>query len=165
MPEVFASLGSNLERERNIISAVAAIRRRYGALVCSRVYRSRAVGFRGADFFNMVLSFQTHDAPRSVQRAFQRIEAAHGRAKGAAQAARKFAPRTLDIDLILYGDMVANEADLRLPRADIVRYAFVLLPLSEIAPCRTHPVTGRRYAEMWQSFQGERDLRAVDLPL
>ena len=167
MVEVFAGLGSNIDRERNIVSAVAAIRRRYGPLRCSRVYRSRAVGFRGADFFNMVLSFTTRDSPRQVRRAFQRIEAAHGRtdAAGGQKRADKFAPRTIDIDLILYGDMVADEAALTLPRADIVKYAFVLLPLAEIAPQRTHPVLGRRYDEMWRDFKGERELRVVDLPL
>ena len=161
MPEAFASIGSNRNREHNIASAVATLRRHYGRLTCSQVYRSEAVGFSGEDFFNMVLSFTTQDSPQQIQRLFQRIEAAHGRTR----TAPKFSDRTLDIDLILYGDMVIATDGLCLPRADIADYAFVLLPLSEIAPQHRHPLLGYRYDEMWQRFPGERGLRVVAVDL
>lgn len=161
MPEVFVSLGSNQNREHNIRSAVRAIRGHFGDLTCSRVYRNKAVGFEGDDFLNMVLSFESDDSPQAIQAVFRNIEADHGRTRREA----KFSPRTLDIDMILYGDWVMQEDKLRLPREDITRYAFVLLPLSEISPQGMHPVLGESYADMWQQFDGDKQLQAVDIQL
>ena len=161
MSEVFASLGSNREREINITSAVASISRCFGPLICSKVYRSKAVGFAGNDFFNMVLSFQTEAGPLQVREVFRRIEAEHGRTR----QEKKFAPRTLDIDLILYDDQVIDEEQLRLPHTDILEYAFVLRPLSEIAPRLLHPLTQRSYEQMWREYRGTRELRSMDLIL
>ena len=63
------------------------------------------------------------------------------------------APRSLDLDIILFGDQVGEVAGLRLPRADILRYAFVLKPLADLAPDATHPELGRTYRELWESLQ------------
>lgn len=159
MPEVFASLGSNQNREQNIRSAVKALRSSYGPLRLSPVYQNKAVGFDGDDFLNMVVGFESALTPQEIQQEFHQIEDAHGRIRGD----KKFAPRQLDIDLILYGDMIYHEGSLKLPRVDIVEYAFVLLPLAELEPEGIHPVLKTSYAEMWQNYAGDRDLEAVNM--
>ncbi len=161
MPEVFASLGSNRDRENNITSAVAAIGHCFGPLTCSTVYQNKAVGFEGDDFLNMVLSLQTEISPLEVQKIFRQIEAAHGRTR----QEKKFAPRTLDIDLILYGDLVINEGRLKLPHKNILEYAFVLWPLTEIAPGLLHPHKQQNYRQIWREYQGNHELRPVNLTL
>jgi len=161
MPEIFASLGSNQQPENNIISAVAAIRRRFGPLTCSTVYQNKAVGFEGDDFLNMVLSLQTGIEPREVREIFRQIEADHGRTR----QEKKFASRTLDIDLILYGGRVIDEGQLKLPHENILEYAFVLRPLSEIAPGLLHPSRRQSYRQIWREYQRHHELHPVNLIL
>jgi len=146
--EVFVSVGSNVEPARHVRAGVEALRRRFGPLRVSTVYQCPAVGFSGDDFYNLVLSFHTGEDPYAVARALHEIEAAMGRRRGGP----RFASRTLDLDLILHGDAVLQEPTLRLPRPDILRYAFVLRPLAELAPDLRHPVEGRSYAELWSGF-------------
>ena len=159
MPEVFASLGSNQDRQNNICSAVKALRANYGELRLSSVYQNKAVGFDGNDFLNMVVAFESTQTPHEIQQNFHRIEDEHGRLGDG----KKFAPRQLDIDLILYGDLICDDGSLKLPRIDITEYAFVLLPLAELQPNDVHPVLKTQYAQMWRDYQGDRALQAVDL--
>ena len=87
-------------------------------------------------------------APGEIARLCRAIEERHGRTRNS----QKFSSRTLDVDLILYGDVCLEEASLHLPRDEITRYAFVLEPLAEIAPEHRHPVTRKTYAELWANF-------------
>lgn len=159
MPEIFASLGSNQNREYNISSVIKMLRSYYGELRLSPVYQNRAVGFEGDDFLNMVIAFTTDIAPEVLWQQFRDIEDAHGRLRGG----RKFASRRLDIDLILYGDLVCNKKMLKLPREDIINYAFVLRPLVDLEPQGEHPELKTTYAQIWASFEGERELDQVDI--
>jgi len=160
MAQVYVSIGSNIERERNIESALQALTAAYGELRQSSVYESAAVGFDSAPFYNLVVAFQTEASPQSVQETLHRIEDKQGRSRTAALAAR-----TLDLDLLLYDDLVIQAGKLVLPRSDIDRYAFVLGPLAEIAGERRHPVTGIRYADMWSAFDtAGQELQRVDWP-
>lgn len=148
MPEVFVAVGSNVEPVRHLRAALAALADRYGLLRLSRIYRNAPVGFEGADFLNMVVGFDTDEPVESVARCLAAIEAANGRAQGEA----KYAPRTLDLDLLLYGEMCGKAGDVQLPRDEITRYAFVLKPLADLAPEHCHPVSGNRYADLWGRF-------------
>jgi len=160
MAQVYVSIGSNIERERNIESALQALAAAYGDLQQSSVYQSAAVGFDSAPFYNLVVGFQTDASPQSVQETLHRIEDGHGRLRTAALAAR-----TLDLDLLLYDDLVIQSGKLVLPRADIDRYAFVLGPLAEIAGDRRHPLSGIRYADMWSAFDTTgQELQRIDWP-
>jgi len=144
----YVSIGSNIEREKNIRAAVAALRRRYGTLQLSPVYQCRPVGFEGDDFLNLVAGFDTDEPPLAVAQTLHDIEQQHGRVRGPS----RFSARTLDLDLLLYEDLIRNDRELRLPRDEIATYAFVLRPLAELAPERRHPRTGITLAEMWRGF-------------
>jgi len=148
MARVYVSVGSNIDRERYIRAGLAALRERYGPLQCSRIYESKAVGFDGDDFYNLVVGFDTEQPVRDVAAALREIEQQNARDR----RAPRFSARTLDLDLLLYDDLVADAQGLQLPRAEIMRYAFVLGPLAEIAGERRHPQNGRRYAELWADF-------------
>jgi 2-amino-4-hydroxy-6-hydroxymethyldihydropteridine diphosphokinase len=148
MPEVFLSIGSNIDREKHIPSALAALAGRFGPLTVSGIYEAEAVGFEGPPFHNLVVAFATELPAQEVATILTEIEEQHGRTRNC----KKFSSRTLDLDLLLYGDLVLREGKLNLPRAEITRYAFVLEPLAEIAPDRQHPVTSERYADLWARF-------------
>lgn len=159
MVEVFASLGSNQNREHNIRSAVYMLGKIYGRLVLSPVYLNAAVGFEGEDFLNMVVHFSSDLPPQAIQDEFHGIEKQHGRQRGQ----NPFSPRPLDIDLILYGNSIIREAGFEIPRRDIEMHRFVLKPLMDIAPTHRHPVTGLTYRKMWDQAGDDETLHAVAL--
>jgi len=150
MPEVRAwlSLGSNIQPRQHIARALVDLRERFGELVVSPVYESEAVGMEGNNFYNLVVGVWTGLSPRGLVEELHRIEARNGRQRGS----ERFVPRTLDIDLLTYGEQVIEQPDLRLPRDEITRYAFVLLPLSEVAGDEIHPPSGLSYARLWAGF-------------
>ena len=151
--EIFVGAGSNIDPERHLRAALAAIRDRFGAVTTSAVYRSAAVGFSGDDFLNVVMRLQAPVGPAELQRFLSRVEQACGRQRTArSKGAQPVGPRVLDLDLLLYGSLV--DPDLRVPRHDVLRYAFVLRPLSELAPQRVHPVTGRTLRAEWLAAAG-----------
>lgn len=159
MTDVFIGVGSNVEPERHVRAAVAHLRRRFGALRLSPVYRNPAVGFDGDDFYNLVAWCNSDAGVTQVNAALDEIEEQCGRVRGGP----RFAPRTLDLDLLLYGDVVAA-SPLCLPRKEILKYAFVLKPLADLAGTRRHPLTGRSYAEHWAEFAAAKPpLVAVNL--
>ena len=149
MTRAYVGIGSNVEPERHILMAVQALRGRFGAVTLSPIYRNKAVGFEGDDFLNGVIGLDTGLGVPELKAALDEVEQACGRQRGAA----RFAPRTLDLDLLLYGDTV--DAASKLPRGDVLRYAFVLKPLADIAAAERHPVSGNTYAELWAGFDGE----------
>lgn len=158
MTRVFVGLGSNIDRTASLRAAVSALRRRFGELILSPVYESAAVGFEGDDFYNVVAAFDTTLPPQEVAAALHDIEGQLGRVRDAPP----FTPRCIDLDLLLYGDLVLD-GNPRLPRPDVERYAFVLKPLAEIAGDLRHPVTGERYRDMWSRLDaGGQQLRRVN---
>jgi 2-amino-4-hydroxy-6-hydroxymethyldihydropteridine diphosphokinase len=161
MPRIFVSIGSNIEREKNLRGAVRALRDAYGTLALSRVYESAPQGFTGDNFYNLVAAFDTGESIEAVKARLAAIETAHGRVRGD----RRLASRTLDLDLLLYDNAVIHRAGLDLPRAEIQEYAFVLAPLAEIAPDLRHPETGETYRALWAKFRPRPDLRPVTIAL
>ena len=155
------SLGSNIDREHNIRSAVRELENIYGGLVRSSVYESAAVGTEGAHFLNMVVGIETDVSLTELSSRLRAIEEGHGRERGE----DRFAPRTLDIDLLTYGDrIVRNGESVLLPRDEITRYAFVLRPLAEVAGAERHPLNGKSYRELWEEFdQGLQPLWPVSI--
>jgi 2-amino-4-hydroxy-6-hydroxymethyldihydropteridine diphosphokinase len=159
MPRVYISIGSNVDRENSIRGAVRELTARYGQLILSRVYESRAVGFAGGNFYNLVAGFDTGENPERVKEALGEIETCGGRRRDGPH----LGSRTLDLDLLLYGDTVRHDGRIDLPHPDIRRYAFVLRPLAEIAPQGRHPETGLVYKKMWEQFGRDgQELTPVD---
>jgi 2-amino-4-hydroxy-6-hydroxymethyldihydropteridine diphosphokinase len=148
------SLGSNIDPQKRIPAALESLRERFGELVISPIYESEAVGFSGDNFHNLVVGIETGLPPRELADALREIESEYGRVRGA----EKFSSRTLDIDLLTYGDQIIDEPGVQVPRDEILRYAFVLLPLSEVAPNERHPVTGQTYRELWAEFNASEQM-------
>ena len=151
MAAVYISIGSNIDRENNIRLAVGDLRSQFGELQLSSVYESVAFGFDGDPFYNLVARFETDDTldARQVISELHDIEARHGRKRGD----KKFSSRTLDLDLLLFGDADLRSQGLDVPRDEITRYAFVLGPLAEITPEAVHPLTGQPYEQLWSCFK------------
>lgn len=148
MARVYISVGSNIDRERHVAAALAELRAEFGEIECSTVYESEAVGFDGDNFYNLVVAFATDRGVQAVAAALRGIEDRHGRDR----SGPRFSSRTLDLDLLLYDDLVTGEAGLELPRREILKNAFVLLPLAELAPDTPHPTEGRTFGELWAGF-------------
>ena len=160
MPDVFVAAGSNVQPESALRTALDALERIYGPLRISPAYRNKAVGFEGDDFINLVVGFTTNDPLTEVRRNLQQVEALCGRPPNAP----KWAPRTMDLDILLYGDRVQDEPGHKLPRPDLVRRAYMLGPLAEIAPQLVHPTAGKTIGELWAAFDREaHPLERVDL--
>lgn len=151
LTEILISVGSNIDREKNCLSALKSLEERFGSLTSSSLYESEAVGFEGAPFYNCVIALQTNENIESVKKKLFAIENDHGRLR----SDKKFSSRTLDLDLLLFGDSICPKQGI--PRDEIEQYAFVLEPLAEIAPELTHPISGISYQKMWMQFD-KRDL-------
>jgi len=150
---VYISLGSNIDREALTRAGVAALRERYGELVLSSVYESEAVGFDGENFYNMVIALQTADDVYAVAQALREIEDDHGRDR----TGPRFSSRTLDLDLLLYDELILNEEKLQIPRDEILQRAFVLWPMAEVAADLMHPQVNKTYAQLWSEFDKEKE--------
>ena len=139
------SLGSNIDPERHVAIAFAALRTRFGAIRASKAYRTPAVGFDGADFVNAAAVIDSDLDVHALNACLHALEDTHGRDR----SGPRHGDRTLDIDIVLYDDLVlAGAGNLRLPRPEL-RHAFVLRPLAEIAPEVVDPASGRTLAELW----------------
>ena len=154
MAKAFLSIGSNIEREKNFVSAIKALQEHFGRLTLSSVYDTEAVGFEGAPFYNMVIGFESELPVSEIVQILKEIENRHGRQR----VSEKFSARALDLDLILYGDLILDQEHLQLPRPELMDYAFMLEPLAEVAPDLRHPVTKKRFANLWERFD-KTDLR------
>lgn len=162
--QCFVSVGSNVEKEKNIVAGLNSLRETFGKLLISPLYETAAVGFDGEDFYNLVVSFDSDLSAREIFETLRELEFKHGRL----QNSQKFSPRTLDLDLLLYGDEIIEDEILKLPRLDIEKYLFVLQPLADIAPNLSHPVLQKTYAEMLASLSesiGNSSLKVVPLPI
>jgi len=150
---VYISLGSNIDREVLTRAGVMSLRRHFGEVILSSVYKSEAVGFDGEDFYNMVIALQTDIDVHQVSKILHQIEDEFGRDR----SGPRFSSRTLDLDLLLYDDLVLDEEKLQIPRDEILERAFVLWPLAEVAPDLVHPHIQKTYAELWQNFDKNKE--------
>ncbi len=143
-----------------LIERLDSLAVRYPGLRCSRAYRNPAVGFEGEDFINLVLAFDTTDEVERVLERLHEAEALCGRPRHAP----KWAPRSMDLDILLFGDTVCDRPGLVLPRPDLVRRAYMLGPAAEVAPDLVHPTLGVALAELWQGFeQASHPLEVVEI--
>lgn len=141
----FLSLGSNIEPEHNLRLAVAALRKRFGEVELSPVYRTAAVGFQGPDFLNAIARIDCDLDPFALHRWLHDLEEAQGRDRRDS----RFSNRPLDIDIVYFDDLVLDgPGELQLPRPEL-RHAFVLKPMVDIAPKFVDPIREATMAELW----------------
>ena len=160
---VFVAAGSNVEPEKHLPHACAQVAHTWPDARFSRAYRNVAVGFDGPDFINLVIGFSAAQPLESVLAHLHAIETQCGRPR----YAPKWASRTMDLDVLLYGELVAQTGEYTVPRPDLLKRPYMLGPLAEIAPEVVHPVAGRSIGELWAHF--DRDGHAMtpvelDLP-
>lgn len=144
MSFIHLNIGSNINKELQINKALSALKKQFKQLVISSVYESAAVGFEGDNFYNVGVNLKSDLSIAQLNELLHNIEDNQGRNRNSA----KFSARTIDLDLVLYDEVV--DADNHLPRADILKYSFVLAPLVELCAQQKHPVLGHSYQTLWQ---------------
>jgi 2-amino-4-hydroxy-6-hydroxymethyldihydropteridine diphosphokinase len=148
VPEVYVAAGSNIEPQQNLARAVAELAHAFPGVRFSPWYQNHAAGFSGDDFINLVAGFTTELPLTEVLARLHAIETLCGRPRDAA----RWAPRSMDLDVLLYGDLVCDEASVKLPRPDLTKRAYMLGPLAALAPQVRHPTAGLTIGELWQRF-------------
>jgi 2-amino-4-hydroxy-6-hydroxymethyldihydropteridine diphosphokinase len=148
VPRVYVAAGGNIEPAQRLAQAAQELRRRFPGARFSPCYRNPAFGFTGPDFYNAVAGFDTAEAPPGLIAQLQEVEALCGRARSDA----KWAPRAMDLDLLLYADRIEKAAGYEVPRPDLLKRSYMLAPLAELAPGLRHPLTGRTLAEHWREL-------------
>jgi 2-amino-4-hydroxy-6-hydroxymethyldihydropteridine diphosphokinase len=158
MARVYLSLGSNQEPQRYLPAAIASLRARFGAITVSPAYRSRSVGFDGADFVNLAVGLNTDLSPEALNDWLHALEDSHGRRRDLP----RYSNRMLDIDIVFYDALVLDgTGHLQIPRKEL-QHAFVLRPIADIAPAFRHPQSGLSMAELWAAFPAEHEPLVVE---
>ncbi|RUO40666.1 2-amino-4-hydroxy-6-hydroxymethyldihydropteridine diphosphokinase [Pseudidiomarina aestuarii] len=161
MPIVALGIGSNKQRRYHIGAGIEGIVKAFGTvdtpIYCSRVFESDAVGFAGQPFYNLVVAFESDMTCQALQTVCKSLESQHGHNSDAP----RFSPRTLDIDILIYGSLI-QAGPVQVPRDEIVTNAFVLWPLSEVLPNFVHPLDQQTFAELWQNYHSAQQLHPIE---
>lgn len=159
---MFVAAGSNVEPEKNLARACAEISKSWNDAFFSRAYRNAAVGFDGPEFINLVLGFSTAQPLSAVITRLRAIETQCGRPR----FAPKWASRTMDLDVLLFGDLVEQTSEYTLPRPDLLKRPYMLGPMAEIAPDVVHPTVGKSIGLLWKEFdRGGHEMSPVTIEL
>lgn len=150
--KVYLGLGSNQRPDFHIQQALNALNQRFEGMRVSSIYESAAVGFSGDNFLNLVVEVETALSVGALLQTLRDIENQNGRNR----SAPRFSGRTLDIDILLYGDAIGVVDGVKLPREEILENAFVLQPLAELAPGLVHPQVNVTMAKLWQDYDKNR---------
>ncbi|MFA0193146.1 2-amino-4-hydroxy-6-hydroxymethyldihydropteridine diphosphokinase [Vibrio artabrorum] len=148
MTTVYVSIGSNINREHHIIESLNALNSRFAPLHISNFYDCEPVGFEGDNFLNLVVGFECNLPVAELAKALHQIELENGRKR----ETKAYASRTLDIDILLYGNQVGIVDGVELPRGEITKYAFVLRPLVDVAAHQHHPTLDISFQHLWNNF-------------
>jgi 2-amino-4-hydroxy-6-hydroxymethyldihydropteridine diphosphokinase len=148
MAQVFVAAGSNVEPQAHLTQALTQLARRFQELRVSAWYQNPAVGFAGEDFINFAFGFRTQHGVHDMLAQLREVETLCGRPCNAP----KWAARAMDLDVLLYDDLVLDEPQLKLPRPDLLVRPYMLGPLADIAPDLRHPTQRRTIGELWAAF-------------
>ena len=161
MARVYIGIGSNIDKHLHVPRVIEELQAEYGEVTVSPIYQTTAVGFEGEDFYNLVVGINTRQTPQEMFEYLRALEAAHDRRR---TSGNQFIARTLDLDQLLYDDQQIENEKLSIPHDDIIRYAFVLKPLADIAPDLIHPVLQKSMQLLWQEFD-QRSIQMQQLSL
>ena len=154
MTRVYLSLGSNVDPEENLRLGVAALREKFGDVAVSPTYRFPAVGFDGPDFLNLAAGIDTDMSVAALNDWLHALEDRHGRRRDVP----RFSNRTLDVDIVLFGDKtLRGPGNLEVPRKELMQ-TFVMQPLADIALDAVHPILRCSIGDLWRAglAEGER---------
>jgi 2-amino-4-hydroxy-6-hydroxymethyldihydropteridine diphosphokinase len=157
---VFLGLGTNLgDRESNLNKALELIGKSVGRIdSCSGIYETESWGFQSENnFLNMVIKIQTSLKPTDLIKEIQLIEGQLGRIK----ESRQYASRTIDIDILLYSNLVIDKSYLTIPHPLIQDRKFVLVPLCDLAPEMIHPVLSKTFVVLLKECKDEREVKKI----
>ena len=158
MSTAWLGLGSNVNAETHIRAAIDELQVQFKEVRLSPAYTSISVGFNGDDFINLVARVETDMSPLELRQFLRNLEDRYGRKRDVA----KFSDRSLDIDILLYDDLVVYSPVLEIPREEITRFAHVLKPLADLEPELIHPTERCSMAEIWNSSGlDDNDLRLL----
>ena len=149
---VALGLGSNVDAETNLSSALDELLLQFHDLALSSVFRSQAKDGAAPDYLNMAVGVETDMPLPEFVKLLKKIEDKHRRDRSTPKPPHV----TLDVDLLTYGDKAGNFDGIVLPRPEILTAGYVLWPLSQIAAKRKHPALKQTYAELWQAFDKSR---------
>ncbi|NAZ92402.1 2-amino-4-hydroxy-6-hydroxymethyldihydropteridine diphosphokinase [Vibrio toranzoniae] len=148
MANVYVSIGSNINREHHVTESLKALHDRFAPLNISNFYDCEPVGFKGDNFLNLVVGFECDLTVAELVKVLHQIESENDRQR----QTKTYASRTMDIDILLYGNQVGVIDGVELPRGEITEYAFVLRPLVDIAAQERHPILNTSFQQLWESF-------------
>lgn len=155
---VYIGIGSNIDPHRAIVAGLDQLATLFGPLDLSPFYLSEAIGFVGPPFINLVAGFNTRSSVAEIAKSLRAVEQLHGKKS----PIPKFSSRSLDLDLLLYGDQCIDTKEVMLPRIDIVQYAYVLWPLSDIAAEEIHPRLNISFRELRERLSFAQQLQRID---
>lgn len=158
MVKVYLGLGSNVDAVFHLQCGLDALQVHFGTLHLAPVYESEAVGFDGENFLNTVVQIETDQSVAELVKKLRDIENSSGRDRNAP----RFSARTLDIDILCYGGAIGTIDGVHLPRDEILKNAFVLRPLADLAPDWVHPESHKTARQLWAEYQRDQRLWPVD---
>jgi len=147
MSIAWLGLGSNIDAENHIRAGMRELEKDFENVRFSPVYASTSVGFEGDDFINLVARVETEMHPMELRDYLRDLEDRFGRKRDVA----KFSDRSLDIDILLYDDLVLLSPVLEIPRVEILKFSHVLKPLADLEPDLIHPTEQRTMADIWET--------------
>ncbi|WP_300175475.1 2-amino-4-hydroxy-6-hydroxymethyldihydropteridine diphosphokinase [uncultured Aliivibrio sp.] len=160
MITTYIGVGSNIAPEKHVKAAIDELNRLGEITNISTVYEAESVGFSSNNFFNLVVELNVTHSLAELGIQLRAIEIKWGRE----QNAQKNQDRTLDLDILLYGDLV-SESDPTLPRDDLFKFAFAILPMVELNPDLIVPNTQQTIRQIWSEFPYTQSLKPVVLNL
>ena len=158
MVKVYIGIGSNLgDKENNIKKAIALLKEKCKALKISSLYETEPVGYKAQDWFlNCAVSLETDLKPEELLKFFQFIEKTLGRAR-----IIKNGPRTIDLDILFYGNNMIKTKSLKVPHPRLHKRRFVLEPLNELCPKLMHPKLKKRIGYLRDNLKSKEAVRIL----